>query len=576
MQIHLWIKTNDYPSGFPLLVIWRSSFYTTTAMIIQSCHRYLKLRDSTVNTSLKKVYGPPGCGKTTWLIDHMEKSGVPFERIAFVSFSKSTIANAKERLGLNQDQTQYFRTIHGMNFHLLKLKKSQLAHQHLSTFNAKFSTKFLEDETKKTENDDVFKTTSVDTIDDKFYYQMMEDRKRLLPKDYVPPHFKKAAGLYLDFKSRYFEWLQDNDYIDFMGMLEQGIAQEILPPVDLLCVDEWQDLVPLQVQQINFWSQNIPRSVHAGDDDQTIYTWAGANHQDFLQFPTFTPAESKTIILDKTYRLPARVLDMSVSFIRRNKNRVDKDFTPANNTTGIIEYTNIDKVAEILKQQIKQGTCKVLVRNNALKPKVMSDLSNRGIPVNVTLKKIVEAVAFIDQRKTFLTVQDLYFIANSSAFHGTKHFLRGGKKGLKDLADMLAAANEKGIDVDALTQYKVRDILTEAIKNGDFTVLHTKTLAKAIDLYRTYGKDYQPVEISNIHEAKGTEADTVVVCLDVIKRTYVESRAPDKIEEERRVWYVALTRTKKNLIFLEPTYRTSGFYPSPMNDYVKLYLKNYE
>jgi superfamily I DNA/RNA helicase len=114
-------------------------------------------------------------------------------------------------------------------------------------------------------------------------------------------------------------------------------------------------------------------------------------------------------------------------------------------------------------------------------------------------------------------------------------------------------------------------VLTEAIKKGDFTVLHTKDLAKAIDIYRTYGKDYQPIEVTTIHGAKGTEADTVVVCLDVAKRTYMESRDTNKIEEERRVWYVAMTRTKKNLVFLQPTYQ--GFYPSVMDNYVRLYLQ---
>ena len=525
-----------------------------------------------MNTSLRKIYGPPGSGKTTWLIEHMKQSGVPYERIAFVSFSRATIKNIKDRLDLTKEQGQYFRTIHSMNFHLLGIKKTQLAHQHLHTFGAKFSDEFMKAENKKGTDNDIHTFVANDTIDDGFYKQMMEERKQLLPRDYVPPQYIKCAGLYLEFKRRYFQWMQDNDYIDFMGLLEQGIAEQKMPPVDLLCVDEWQDLTPLQVKQVTFWSQNIPRSIHAGDDDQTIHEWAGASHQDFLDFPKFAPTERETIILNKTYRLPTRVLDMSVAFIRRNKNRVDKEFHAVRPERGIIEYTNIDKVAETLKEQLPKGTCKVLIRNNALRLKIINDLTERGIPVNITLKRVVDAIALLAEKKTRLTVDDLYHIANSGAFHGTKHFLRGGKSGLKALADALAMAGEKDIAVDDLLQHNVRGVLVEAIKSGDYTVLHTKDLAKAIDLYRLYGKDYQPVDISSIHAAKGTEADTVVVCLDVAKRTYLESRNPEKIEEERRVWYVAMTRTKRNLIFLQPTYR--GFYPSPMTDYVKLYLQH--
>jgi superfamily I DNA/RNA helicase len=117
----------------------------------------------------------------------------------------------------------------------------------------------------------------------------------------------------------------------------------------------------------------------------------------------------------------------------------------------------------------------------------------------------------------------------------------------------------------------VKPAFAEAIRNRDVTQLKDNNLEKALRVYKDFGKDYKAVEISTIHQAKGSEADTVIVALDVVKRTYKESRLPDKIEEERRVWYVAMTRTKKNLIFLQPTYKY--FYPSPLTDYVKLYLK---
>jgi DNA helicase-2/ATP-dependent DNA helicase PcrA len=287
-------------------------------MTTQSLPRYLTLKDNTVNTSLKKVYGPPGTGKTTWLIEYMKDSGIPFERIAFVSFTRGTISALTKRLELTKEKSRYFSTIHAMNFKLLGLKREQLANNHLDKFPARFSQDFLDREMKKSLGE-VEVSVSYDTIDDEFYYQMMYERTQLLPRDYVPPQFYKNSGLYLAFKQKYFQWLEENDYIDFIGMLERGIAEEKIPPVDLLCVDEWQDLSPLQVKQVTFWSQHIPHSVHAGDDDQTIHAWAGARHQDFINFPTFTPTENKTIILNKTYRLPTRVLDMSTAFIKRNK-----------------------------------------------------------------------------------------------------------------------------------------------------------------------------------------------------------------------------------------------------------------
>ena len=542
-------------------------------MTIRSSPRYSKLSDNTVNTSLKKVYGPPGSGKTTWLIKYMEESGIPFERIAFVSFSKATISNLKARLNLDPNQSQYFRTIHSMNFYLLGVKREQMAHQHLATFDAKFSKEFLEAEAKKYEFTDGATKTANDTIDDDFYRQMMEERKLLLPRDYVPQRYFRNADLYLNFKERYFKWLRDNDYTDFIGLLEQGIAENKIPPVDLLCVDEWQDLSPLQVKQVTTWAQNIPLSVHAGDDDQTIHEWAGARNQDFLDFPTFTPTENKTLILNKTYRLPTSILDMSVSFIEKNKKRVQKNFTAVKTDSGIIEYTNIDKVADILREQNKVGTCKVLVRNNALKRYLIKDLTTRGIPTSSALQEPVKAIALVSAKKQEVTVSDLEILSENRAFHGSKHFHRGGKKEVAALSRSLSNSGEETIKIDELKNYKVKDILINALKTGDCSVLNIKQdFDTAVRVYQQFGSDFKPVEISSIHQAKGTEADTVVVCLDVVKKTYNESRLPEKIEEERRVWYVAMTRARKNLIFLRPTYRY--FYPSPMTDYVCLYLKN--
>lgn len=525
-----------------------------------------------MNTSLKKVYGPPGTGKTTWLIEYMKDSGIPFERIAFVSFTRGTISALTKRLDLTKDKSRYFSTIHSMNFKLLGLKKEQLANNHLDKFGARFSQEFLDKEMKKGLGE-VDVAVSYDTIDDEFYNQMMYERTQLLPRDYVPPQYHRTSGLYLAFKQKYFQWLEENDYIDFVGMLERGIAEEKIPPVDLLCVDEWQDLSPLQVKQVTFWSQHIPQSVHAGDDDQTIHAWAGARHQDFINFPTFTPTENKTIILNKTYRLPTRVLDMSTAFIKRNKERVNKEFSCATNECGHIEYTNIDKVADILREQLKHGTCKVLVRNHALTRHIANDLMQRGIPISTTMQKMVRAIAIIMETKDSLTIEDLYFISDrtNSLFPASAFFLKGGKSGLKELADTLAQEGKTSIKLDDLLQYRVKPAFAEAIRNRDVTQLKDNNLEKALRVYKDFGKDYKAVEISTIHQAKGSEADTVIVALDVVKRTYKESRLPDKIEEERRVWYVAMTRTKKNLIFLQPTYKY--FYPSPLTDYVRLYLK---
>ena len=525
-----------------------------------------------MNISLEKIYGPPGTGKTTTLIERMEKSGIPFERIAFVSFTRATIAEIQKRLNLNEVQGEYFRTIHSMNFRLLKVNKTQMAQNHLHTFNARFSPEFIRRESRRPVDDTTVIHTATDTIDDGFYKQMMWERLQMLPRDYVPPHYSKNATLYLSFKNRYHTWLTDNDYIDFTGLLERGIERRVLPPVDLLCVDEWQDLNPLQVYQVSQWAKHIPYSIHAGDDDQTIHEWAGARHEDFLEFPTFSVSDPKTTILNRTYRLPKNVLDMSVSFIERNERRMKKEgIETANKTTGIIEYTHIDKAASVLRESLKQGkSCRVLVVANSLITKVSEQLTERGIPVSDILADHVRAISILKHTKDTISTEDLDFMASNAVFPARVYFIHGGKKKAKAIAQETAKMGQTTLRIDQL-----RDILNPyfylAIENGDPTGLKKKGLAEALEVYKNFGRTFSPVQITTIHQSKGSEAETVVVCLDVPKKVMQEERNPHKREQLRRIWYVAITRTKQNLLFLQPSFR--GYYPSLFTDYVKVYVK---
>jgi len=65
------------------------------------------------------------------------------------------------------------------------------------------------------------------------------------------------------------------------------------------------------------------------------------------------------------------------------------------------------------------------------------------------------------------------------------------------------------------------------------------------------------IKISTIHSIKGGEADNVVLCTDMAYRTWEEYQNNE--DDEARVWYVAVTRTKSNLFILSPM--TSMAYP---------------
>ena len=74
------------------------------------------------------IFGPPGTGKTTRLIEIVQQeldSGTPPERIAVVSFSRKAAEEARERaavkLNMDVEQMVWFRTLHSFAFQMLSL-----------------------------------------------------------------------------------------------------------------------------------------------------------------------------------------------------------------------------------------------------------------------------------------------------------------------------------------------------------------------------------------------------------------------------------------------------------------------
>lgn len=526
--------------------------------------------------NITKVFGAPGTGKTTFLMRAIHGSGLPINEIGYVSYMRRPIEQVLERLGENRSNAPYFRTQHSMNHYLLKLKKDHLAESHIHDFPARFTENKLREIQGNSFTSTInYTNATTDTIDDKFYTAMQKERVQLLPFDYVPMELRGNAGLYLDFKARYRAWMKENNYTDFIGMIERGIEEGVVPPVQLLCVDEWQDMTPLQIKQIVIWTQNIARSIHAGDDDQTIHEWAGAHHEGFLQFPTFT-TEFDTIVLNKTYRLPRDVLAMSVNFIRRNKHRVDKEFSPENDTTGIIAMTHLDRVADYLKRHIKDQSSMVLTRTNYIRRAVVVELNKRGVPTRKGNPHAQRVLEMIMENDGTLNCGHVSLMAdeNLRAYFPVGPVLRRGARA--KLTKLSADMGTTALPIDALIEHGATEALVTALKEHDWTILKVKkdVITEEYDLYTKYGKGFRPVIVSTIHQQKGAEADNVVVMLDVPKVVYNESYKPENIEAERRVWYVAMTRTKRNLFFVPRMFR--GMYESPLTRFIKVYLQEHE
>ena len=127
--------------------------------------------------------------------------------------------------------------------------------------------------------------------------------------------------------------------IDFTDMLEEFIAMDECPRIDALFVDEAQDLSPLQWKLYDILKQKSKDIYLAGDDDQAIFAWAGADVNRFIN----EPAKEKVLIYSK--RISRAVQEQSQLCIenivgpRKIKKYYSRDFD------GICEeIANLDQI----------------------------------------------------------------------------------------------------------------------------------------------------------------------------------------------------------------------------------------
>jgi superfamily I DNA/RNA helicase len=313
-------------------------------------------------------------------------------------------------------------------------------------------------------------------------------------------------------------------------MLDMYLLVDGSPRLDVLIIDEAQDLSSLQwscVEKLARYSKEI---YVAGDDDQAIYTWAGADVQKFISL------EGSKKVLNQSYRVPRKVHDIALGVVNRIKTRIPKVWKPRKEEGGVYFHNKVEHI------DMKEGEWLILARNNyllnhveeylKLSGKVYQKNNKPSVPDNLIeaiqnwekLRKGEEVEAF--KIKKLLT----YFKADS-----------GIKKGFKTL---------KGEDDETLLNMKELKLkfglLTDKIWHESFELLGDKQREYMISCLRAGEKLVSSrIKLNTIHGSKGGEAENVVLLTDMANRSYEELYKNS--DHECRAFYVGVTRTKNNL-----------------------------
>ena len=464
---------------------------------------------------MMKMFGPPGTGKTTALLRRLERElrrGVVPERIAFMTFTVAARREAVSRVihefGFERSRLMHFRTIHSAAFRQMNMPRSAIITPDKIAYfaedtNINFSRAAVGDFDADVP---IAAMMSSDIEGDRMMAYDHLRRHRLQSHEEGLANWDERPVVFDHFKKSYYAWKKSEALYDFTDILAQ--ASNPLD-IDVAFIDEAQDLSLLQWIAVHKLCVNAKRMYVAGDDDQAIFAWAGADPVSFIDMPS-----SLSVVLARSYRVPVRVHVIAEAIVRTIKHRQPKRWRPRH-FKGTASWETDVKYWD----PPDEGSVFVLARNKKFLPSYEERLRELGLPYQRH-----------DQESSSIHRW-------SSAVVGWEHQRRG--QPISEDAEMAiqrAVMPQSTVDqsapwYDALTRIPERERLYMR------AVLRRLGNPGLVDEPR--------IILSTIHGVKGRQADHVVLDVGlspICKRTLYDGDS----DSEARVTYVGVTRARSS------------------------------
>ena len=397
-----------------------------------------------------------------------------------------------------------------------------------------------------------------------------------------------------------------------------------------IMVDEFQDTSLLQYRFISMIARKYRNICVVGDDDQSIYSWRGANYRNILSFEEDFP-ERREYKLERNYRSSGNILEAANNLIVHNKERKSKKlWTDGESGSMIYVISPSDEeeeaflIAEGIKKRhrekgVSYGDFGILVRTNGLLASLENALMENGISCQVS-----GGSSFFDRKEIRDLICYLKLVVNSDDDASLLRIINTPRRGIgrTSVVKLRAYADSRKIPLfDAMTEFAyaadspVKGKSQESIKKLSAQVLSwqnalkdrqsARLLGTIIDeigyremLYEEYPdkpklidfkmksldflsgrisrfeknnpelglRDYlnlmsldgkensdredDKVNLMTMHASKGLEFDTVYLAGiedNIIPSSRALEEDPKNIDEERRLFYVAITRARRML-----------------------------